>query len=58
MALLEQSIIQLEPTADEALAEPTLDSMARVIQTVETGISSQAESDQVFNSLFEEGPIH
>ncbi|VEN58704.1 unnamed protein product [Callosobruchus maculatus] len=54
MALLEQSIINPQPTADEAQAEPTPEIMATMMHTVETGVSPQSAPDQVFNTLFQE----
>ncbi|XP_072384006.1 uncharacterized protein [Diabrotica undecimpunctata] len=56
VALLEQSIIQPEVTADEAQYEPSPEAMANVMHTVETGITPEATPDQVFNSLFQEPP--
>ncbi|XP_028132975.1 uncharacterized protein LOC114328344 [Diabrotica virgifera virgifera] len=56
VALLEQSIIQPEVTADEAQYEPSPEAMAGVMHTVETGITPEATPDQVFNSLFQEPP--
>ncbi|CAH1117416.1 unnamed protein product [Phaedon cochleariae] len=54
MALLEQSIIQPEPTADEAQTDPSPEAMATVMHTVETGVTPQADPDEVFHSLFAE----
>ncbi|XP_057671726.1 uncharacterized protein LOC130903561 [Diorhabda carinulata] len=56
VALLEQSIIQPEITADEAQSEPSPEAVATVMHTVETGITPDATPDQVFNSLFREPP--
>ncbi|CAH2008339.1 unnamed protein product [Acanthoscelides obtectus] len=54
MALLEQSIINPQPTADEAQAEPAPEIMATMMHTVETGVSPQSAPDEVFNTLFQE----
>ncbi|XP_074039680.1 uncharacterized protein [Leptinotarsa decemlineata] len=54
MALLEESIMQPEVTADEAQSEPTPETMANMMHTVENGISPRAAPDQVFHSLFSE----
>nr|CAH7725451.1 unnamed protein product [Callosobruchus chinensis] len=54
MALLEQSIINPQPTADEAQEESTPEIMSTIMHTIETGVSPQSAPDQVFNSLFQE----
>ncbi|KAJ8977018.1 hypothetical protein NQ317_018743 [Molorchus minor] len=52
VALLEQSIIQPTPTADEAQTDPSPEAMAKMMHTVEKGVPPQSTPDQVFHSLF------
>ncbi|CAH1112264.1 unnamed protein product [Psylliodes chrysocephalus] len=56
VALLEQSIIKPEVTADDAQEELSPEAIASVMYTVETGIKPESSPDQVFNSLFQESP--
>ncbi|KAH1005463.1 hypothetical protein HUJ04_006444, partial [Dendroctonus ponderosae] len=52
--LLEESVVNPVPTADEALTETPPETLANIMHTIESGVTPECDPDQVFHTLFEE----
>ncbi|XP_066246852.1 uncharacterized protein [Euwallacea similis] len=52
--LLEESIVNHTPTADEAMIETPPEALVRIMHTVESGVTPECPPDQIFHTLFEE----
>ncbi|KAL1514309.1 hypothetical protein ABEB36_003586 [Hypothenemus hampei] len=54
MKLLEESVINPAPSADEAMTETPPEALATIMHTIESGVTPECAPDQVFHTLFEE----
>ncbi|CAG9772247.1 unnamed protein product [Ceutorhynchus assimilis] len=52
--LLEESVVNPTPTADDAMTETPPEALATIMHTIESGVSPDCAPDQMFHSLFEE----